>query len=139
MPLGYNSRQERVCRIMLGLVPGLFSIRIISLEHGRFCTIQERKKQHSLPRPSKHLLLYYFLSRTDKKNVKTRDIISVKSLMYIFMGIKSDFNRTTFQVNALLTKSPNNDQLFSSKIFLTVYEIVVGVSVGGIHALFGAA
>jgi hypothetical protein len=60
---------------MLGLVPGLFSIRIISLEHGRFCTIQERKKTALSTTPPKHLLLYsmyciLFLSRTDKKNAQ---------------------------------------------------------------------
>jgi hypothetical protein len=111
-----------------------------SLQHGRFCTVQERKKQHSLPRPSKHLLLYVLysvLSALIKKTHSTRDIISVRLLLRIFLGINCVLNRTRFQVSVLLTVSPQTAQILSPKNFLSVYEIVVGVSVGGIHALFG--
>ncbi len=57
--------------------------------------------------------------------------------MNILMGIISDLNRPKFQVSVLLTESPKTAQILSPKNFLAVYEIVVGVSVGGIHALFG--
>jgi hypothetical protein len=112
-PLGYNSRQKKST---IGLVPGFFSIRIISLEHGRFCTVQERKKQHSLPRPPEHLLLYVlysFLSRTDKKTYSTKDINSARSLLHIFMVITSNLNRTKFQVIVLLNLCLKTAQIFS--------------------------
>ncbi len=57
---------------MLGLVHVFFSIRIISLEHGRFCTYR-REKTALYPAPlntSCYMYCILFLSRTDKKNVQ---------------------------------------------------------------------